>query len=154
MQSNPSHARLYGTIWRWHFYAGLFVLPFIIILSITGAIYLFKPQIDRWEESPYRGLGTAGAVSADRQLAAVEAANPGAQFTSYRLPRQPGDAAMVLLQPPTVGSARPMSRHRAGCSARSIPRRGFRRPCRASTARCCSANGVTGWSSWRQAGRS
>ncbi|WP_419815724.1 PepSY-associated TM helix domain-containing protein [Glacieibacterium sp.] len=92
--SNP---RLYGTIWRWHFYAGLFVLPFILILSITGSIYLFKPQIDRWEESAYRGLGTAGAVSADRQLAAALAANPGARFNHYRLPRQPGDAAMIQL---------------------------------------------------------
>ncbi len=38
---------LYPTIWRWHFYAGLFVLPFILILSITASIYLFKPQIER-----------------------------------------------------------------------------------------------------------
>ena len=26
----------YRTIWRWHFYAGLFVMPFILILSVTG----------------------------------------------------------------------------------------------------------------------
>jgi len=25
------------TVWRWHFYAGLFVIPFILILSATGA---------------------------------------------------------------------------------------------------------------------
>ena len=37
---NPP-AALYRTIWRWHFYAGLFVLPFILILSVTGSIYLF-----------------------------------------------------------------------------------------------------------------
>lgn len=55
---------LYRRIWRWHFYAGLFVLPFILILSVTGAIYLFKPQIDRWEEAGFRGLPVSGAVSA------------------------------------------------------------------------------------------
>ena len=92
-----SDPRLYRTIWRWHFYAGLFVLPFILILSVTGSIYLFKPQIDRWEESAYRGLGTQGAVSPDRQLAAVMAANPGARFNDYRLPREPGDAAMIQI---------------------------------------------------------
>jgi hypothetical protein len=27
---------LYRTIWRWHFYAGLFVIPFILMLSVTG----------------------------------------------------------------------------------------------------------------------
>ena len=92
-----SGSRLYPTIWRWHFYAGLFVLPFILVLSITGSIYLFKPQIDRWEERAYRGFDTQGAVSADRQLAEAMAANPGTTFASYRLPEHPGDAAMVLL---------------------------------------------------------
>jgi len=91
----------YALFWRWHFYAGLFVLPFIVILSITGSIYLFKPQIERWEERAYLGLGEAGRVSPDRQLAAVLAANPGAHFNLYRLPREPGDAAMIQLGMPT-----------------------------------------------------
>lgn len=38
--------RFYRTVWRWHFYAGLFVIPFMLILSVTGIIYLFKPQLD------------------------------------------------------------------------------------------------------------
>ncbi|WP_226663087.1 PepSY-associated TM helix domain-containing protein [Alteriqipengyuania lutimaris] len=85
----------YRTIWRWHFYAGLFVLPFVLLLSVSGAIYLFKPQIDRWEERDYRGLSLEGAVSADRQLEAVKTAFPGGSFNHYRLPEHPGDAAMV-----------------------------------------------------------
>ncbi|HEU0134336.1 MAG TPA: PepSY domain-containing protein, partial [Allosphingosinicella sp.] len=89
---------LYRTVWRWHFYAGLFVLPFILLLSVSGSIYLFKPQIDRWEERSYRGLGTEGAVPADRQLEAALGANPGARFNQYRLPEQRGDAAMVQLE--------------------------------------------------------
>ncbi|KQX26363.1 hypothetical protein ASD39_02815 [Sphingomonas sp. Root50] len=84
-------------MWRWHFYAGLFVLPFVLILSVTGAIYLFRPQIDRWEERAWRGLGTEGTVSPDAQLTAVLAANPGLRFNSYRLPEHPGDAAAVGL---------------------------------------------------------
>lgn len=94
-RSAPSS--LYPLFWRWHFYAGLFVLPFILILSVTGSIYLFKPQIERWEERSWLGLGTAGAVSPDRQLAAALAVNPGARFNLYRLPREAGDAAMVQL---------------------------------------------------------
>lgn len=90
--------RLYGTAWRWHFYAGLFVLPFVLILSVSGSIYLFKPQIDRWEERAYRHMGTQDAVSPDRQLAAAMAASPGARFDNYRLPENPGDAAMVQLK--------------------------------------------------------
>lgn len=98
--ANIDSAALYRTIWRWHFYAGLFVLPFVLILSITGSIYLFKPQIDRWEERAWRGLATEGAASPDAQLAAVLQANPGLRFNSYRLPEHAGDAAAIeLLQP-------------------------------------------------------
>ncbi len=39
-------SNLYRAIWRWHFYAGLFVLPFVIILAVTGAIYLFKDELN------------------------------------------------------------------------------------------------------------
>jgi uncharacterized iron-regulated membrane protein len=38
----------YRTLWRWHFYAGLYCIPFILVLSITGTIYLFKPQYEAW----------------------------------------------------------------------------------------------------------
>ncbi|MFP6560242.1 PepSY-associated TM helix domain-containing protein [Paraburkholderia sp. B3] len=36
----------YRTLWRWHFYAGLFVMPFLVVLAITGTIYCFQPQIE------------------------------------------------------------------------------------------------------------
>ncbi len=90
-------SNFYRTIWRWHFYASLFVMPLVLVLAITGSIYLFKPQIDRWEEGDYRGLGVAGAASPDVQVDAALAAFPGAQFYSYRLPESAGDAAMIHL---------------------------------------------------------
>jgi uncharacterized iron-regulated membrane protein len=93
----PTRAALYRTIWRWHFYAGLLVLPLILLLSVTGSIYLFKPQIDRWEERAFTGLSTNNAVSPTQQMAAALAAYPTAQFHSYRLPDNPGDAAAIHL---------------------------------------------------------
>ncbi|WP_338446490.1 PepSY domain-containing protein [Pelagerythrobacter marensis] len=98
-------AALYRRVWRWHFYAGLFVLPFVLILSVTGAIYLFKPQIDRWEERDYRALASESAVSADTQLRAALAAYPGSRFDRYRLPENPGDAAMLRLTLPSGEAA-------------------------------------------------
>jgi uncharacterized iron-regulated membrane protein len=88
---------LYRTLWRWHFYAGLFVIPFIIILSLTGAVYLFKPQIESFEESSFRNQPTAGAVPPSAQLEAVLAEFPGARFDHYRLPEREGDATLVHL---------------------------------------------------------
>lgn len=95
--TDRSRLPLYRTIWRWHFYAGLFVIPFILILSLTGAAYLFKPQLDRWQERGWRGLPAAERVDADAQVAAALAAYPGASFHYYRIPAAPGDAAVVHL---------------------------------------------------------
>lgn len=92
-----SDTSLYRTLWRWHFYAGLMVMPLILILSVTGALYLFKPQVERWEERAFQNLGTTGAVSPNRQVEAALAAFPGSRFHNYRLPEQSGDAAMIHL---------------------------------------------------------
>ncbi|UKK83667.1 PepSY domain-containing protein [Sphingopyxis sp. BSN-002] len=67
----------------------------MLVLSVTGAAYLFKPQLDRWEESAWRGLSSEGAVDADAQVAAALAGNPGASFHYYRIPEAAGDAAVV-----------------------------------------------------------
>ena len=98
MTQNDSEATgLYRTIWRWHFYAGLLVIPFILVLAVTGAAYLFKPQVERWEERAWQNLPTSDAVSPDAQRDAALAAFPGATFQSYHLPRDPGDAAVIHL---------------------------------------------------------
>ncbi len=34
-------------LWKWHFIAGLISLPFVLVLAITGAIYLFKPDVEK-----------------------------------------------------------------------------------------------------------
>jgi uncharacterized iron-regulated membrane protein len=39
-------SRSYRTLWRWHFYAGLFVMPFLVVLALTGTLYCFQPQIE------------------------------------------------------------------------------------------------------------
>lgn len=98
-ERNRSRA-LYAMIWRWHFYAGLFVIPFILLLAVTGAAYLFKPDVERWEERAFQGLPIAGAVTPQRQVDAALAAFPGADFNSYRLPERTGDAAMIHLAMP------------------------------------------------------
>jgi uncharacterized iron-regulated membrane protein len=78
---------LYRTLWRWHFYAGLACVPILLSLSITGGIYLFKPDVDRAQHAPYLNL-TPGPVraSADAHIAAALAALPNARFIDYRVP--------------------------------------------------------------------
>ena len=33
---------LYRAVWRWHFYAGLYVIPFLIMLAITGTLIMWS----------------------------------------------------------------------------------------------------------------
>ncbi|MDX1948036.1 MAG: PepSY domain-containing protein [Pirellulaceae bacterium] len=88
----------YRAVWRWHFYAGLFTLPFVVVLSISGAIYLFKPQIEGWIDAPYdRQVGSGAAQSASAQVQAALAKLPGATFISYEVPLE-NTAARVLVR--------------------------------------------------------
>lgn len=47
LNSSETQSSVYRAIWRWHFCAGLLILPFLVILAITGGLYLFKDEIDR-----------------------------------------------------------------------------------------------------------
>lgn len=98
--SNGSAPRgaLYRQVWRWHFYAGLFCMPFILWLAATGSLYLFKPQIEAWQERAYDRLDIHGPPAApSAQVAAALAAVPGGVFNAYELPRTPHSAARVLV---------------------------------------------------------
>jgi uncharacterized iron-regulated membrane protein len=88
----------YRVVWRWHFYAGLFCLPFIVVLCLSGGVYLFKPQIDAFFDRPYDHLALAGeAKTLDQQVEAALKANPGARLKALELRSDPTDAARVRL---------------------------------------------------------
>ncbi len=88
----------YRMFWRWHFYAGLFCIPFIIILSITGPIYLFKPQIEAAIDAKYDHLAFAGASqSAEAMVKAATAAVPGSRFKAIEVRPDIHDAARVIV---------------------------------------------------------
>jgi len=85
------------TVWRWHFYAGLFCIPFVLWLSITGTIFLFHPQIQQWLDRPYGHLTIGQRASANAQVQAALAAVPGTTLDSYQLPLTSTSAAQVLV---------------------------------------------------------
>jgi uncharacterized iron-regulated membrane protein len=89
----------YRAVWRWHFYAGLLSLPFVIILSLTGCVYLFRPQIDAWTERHYDRLEVQGKPQpTSRQIAAALAAFPDASFVSCELPKSADSASRVTVR--------------------------------------------------------
>jgi uncharacterized iron-regulated membrane protein len=90
----------YNTVWRWHFYAGLFCIPFVMILSISGAIYLFKPQVEAFQYRAFDDVSANGlaAKSAKAQVLAALAAVPNSDFSAYQLPNTVKSAAQVMLK--------------------------------------------------------
>jgi uncharacterized iron-regulated membrane protein len=93
----PYRAPLYRHLWRWHFYAGLFCVPFVILLAITGSIYLFKPQVEALADRPYDRMVAAGPyASAAEQVRRATLAVPGSRLSAYEV-RDPRDATQVLV---------------------------------------------------------
>lgn len=91
-------AQLYRMLWRWHFYAGLLCIPFVLLLAATGSIYLFKPQIEAAIDRPFANLSAPGPLATpSAQVAAAVAAVPGSQLSAYQLPRAPSDAVQVIV---------------------------------------------------------
>lgn len=100
-----SDPRFHRLIWRWHFYAGLIVAPFLLILSVTGAIYLFNDELNDWlSPELHRVMPVARPLPPSQLIRAAVAAVPGTA-TRIDLPAEPTRSATVYVQP-DVGEAR------------------------------------------------
>ncbi len=70
--------KFYFAAWRWHFYAALYVVPFMIILAITGLMMMLITQFDgRDGEKIQLSTITEHALPYEQQAAAALAAQPG-----------------------------------------------------------------------------
>ena len=109
----------YRAVWRWHFYASLFCIPFVIVLSITGGIYLFKPQIEAWNEREYDSLQLTGEPRpAAEQIQAALAAFPDSTLSFYELPRAEGEDSQTRTSAATGRAARVVIRNSEGQAVR------------------------------------
>ena len=90
----PGRSGLFRAFWRWHFYASFLVIPILLVLAVTGLIYLFRFQL---EPLLHPDLMTVSAPSETaiqqpyaNQLAAVEREYPDATVVSMSEPREDG----------------------------------------------------------------
>lgn len=115
-ESGSVSSRNYRILWRWHFYAGLFVMPFLIVLAITGTIYVFKPQIESalYGDKLFVPAGTQARLGYDKLLGiAAGALPPDAKASSIAVSQDPersteavfrlasGDSSSVYVNPYT-----------------------------------------------------
>ena len=107
--------RFYAAVWRWHFYAGLYVVPFLVMLAITGLIMLWVAVIDgRDGENRLRVAPQATALPVSAQAEAARAAVPDGVVKQYLSPRDAdrvalfrvdqGEAAFMVAVDPYTGT--------------------------------------------------
>ena len=87
---------LYASVWRWHFYAGLYVAPFLVVLACTGLVMLARDPIDRWQLGDLLTNTSGGSpVSHQARLDAARTAFPNATLVRYQPGRDVTDATRV-----------------------------------------------------------
>ncbi|MDH6229283.1 PepSY domain-containing protein [Streptomyces sp. MJP52] len=90
---------------RLHFYAGVFVAPFLFVAALTGLLYAFTPQFDQLlygDRLTVEQVGDAPRPLAE-QIEAARAAHPEGTLASVITPPGPEDTTRVVLSLPELG---------------------------------------------------
>ncbi|MEU1600915.1 PepSY domain-containing protein [Streptomyces sp. NPDC005708] len=90
---------------RLHFYAGVFVAPFLLVAALTGLAYTFTPQLDRLvygDQSRVEQPGGEPRPLAE-QIAAARAVHPEGTLASVITSPGAQDATRVVLSVPELG---------------------------------------------------
>lgn len=105
-ETRPGFSSLYRAVWRWHFFAGLAVVPVLLLLALTGSAYLFKSELDLLLYRPLVEVSSRNAAPAPPSVAvaAVEK-SLGGRVIQITLPRR-GDRSIVLLARIASGDVR------------------------------------------------
>ena len=74
---NTAAQKLYFAAWRWHFYAGIFVIPFLITLACTGLMMMFITQFDGRDGEKIAVAAQGPALPASQQAEIALTAVPG-----------------------------------------------------------------------------
>lgn len=91
----------YRAVWRWHFYAGVFVMPVLMLLALTGGLYLFKDEIDGLL---YRDMIRVPAVqmraAPDAWVASAAQAAGGGRVANLVMPARDDQAIRIRVDRP------------------------------------------------------
>lgn len=85
--SAPTLGKFHMLAWRWHFYAGLYVVPFLLMLALTGLVMVFFTGFQNRLGMTIDVMPQAQTASVGAQAQAVLAKLPGAQLKEYVSPK-------------------------------------------------------------------
>nr|WP_231743529.1 PepSY-associated TM helix domain-containing protein [Mycobacterium sp. GA-2829] len=91
---------------RLHFYAGVFVGPFLLIAAVSGGLYAIAPTLEQFVYRDYLHVDSTGPARplAD-QIRAAQAVRPDLTVTAVRPAVTPTDTTRVLFDDPTLGES-------------------------------------------------
>ncbi|GAA2741042.1 PepSY domain-containing protein [Terrabacter aerolatus] len=87
---------LFRAFWRWHLYASVVVVPVLLVLAVTGLVYLFRFQIEPVLHPDLMRVEHAqGQLTQpwQTQLETVQKAEPGGTVVSFTEPAGVDDSA-------------------------------------------------------------
>ncbi len=89
----------YNFFWRWHFYAGLIVTPVVLVMAITGAIYLLQPQIENlaYKDLLYLEENISEKPNHDAIIEATKKNFNAKRINSYQPPFALNQSAQIVL---------------------------------------------------------
>ncbi len=88
----------YFAVWRWHFYAGIYVIPFLLMLATTGLIMLWSHTLQGRNGEQMQVAPAATSVPVSQQADAAAAAVPGGKVTQYVSPLGPDRVALFRVE--------------------------------------------------------
>ncbi|MCY0094340.1 PepSY-associated TM helix domain-containing protein [Hoeflea ulvae] len=92
--ASVSTSKFYLAAWRWHFYAGLYVIPFFMMLAVTGMAMAWIAYIDGRDGERIAVVQQELAQPVSAQADAALAAIPGGTLRQYVAPRAADLAAI------------------------------------------------------------
>ncbi|RVW04640.1 PepSY-associated TM helix domain-containing protein [Rhodococcus spongiicola] len=89
---------------RLHFYAGIFVAPFLVIATVSGGLYAIAPTLEQFVYRDYLHVESTGpAAPVGEQVAAARAERPDLTVSAVRPSAEQGQTTRVLFSDPTLG---------------------------------------------------
>jgi uncharacterized iron-regulated membrane protein len=89
--------RLYRAVWRWHFYAGLVVIPFLLVLAATGIVMVYGNSVETFLGKKYYVAPGGERASLAAQAEAAVGSLPGGTLSMLVKPLDPDRANVFVV---------------------------------------------------------
>ncbi|CRZ13405.1 PepSY-associated TM helix domain-containing protein [Mycolicibacterium neworleansense] len=91
---------------RLHFYAGIFVGPFLLIAAVSGGLYAIAPTIEQFVYRDQLQTNSSGdMLPVAEQVRAAQAQRPELTVTAVRPASGPGETTRVMFDDPSLGES-------------------------------------------------